>query len=81
MRPPMWRADRDVAAGAVVGEVQHEVDHDQRRRLAAEPARVLPLEDEHRAEDPEDRAGRADRGRQSALCTSAPAEPASPETK
>ena len=66
-QPTDVRADRDVAARAVVGEVQDEVDHDQRRSLSAEVAGVLPLENEHRAEDPEDRAGRADRRRERRL--------------
>ena len=41
-------------------EREREVDHDQRHRVAAEPAGRLPLEDHHRAEDAEDRAGGAD---------------------
>ena len=72
-------ADRDAAADAVEAEVEREVDHDERHRLAAETTGRLPLEDEHRAEDPEDRTGRAD-VREYGVATSAPADPARPET-
>src|SRR5439155_22645573 len=51
----------DVAApgDARYGEADREVDDDERHRLPGEPPRRLPLENEERAEDPEDGAGGA----------------------
>ncbi len=55
---------------------------DQDHRLAQQRSGREVLEDQERADDPEDRAGGADRdGERAELSQSAPAEPARPETK
>ena len=60
-RAPAGEAAEVAADGDVRDhEREHEVDDDQAERLPAENAAPLRLEDERSAEDPEDRAGRAD---------------------
>ena len=56
-QPADVAADRDVRDR----EREYEVDGDQAERLTPEHVVLLTLEDERRAEDPEDRARRADR--------------------
>src|SRR3954453_5285409 len=59
-QPADVTADRDVSAARVVCEADREVDHDERDRVAAEElSRRRPFDHGHRAEDAEDRAGRA----------------------
>ena len=70
-------ADRD----ARDGEGEGEVDDEQRDRAAAEHVGLLALEHDRGAEDPEDRARRADGDAPSGSTISAPAEPARPETR
>ena len=62
-------------------EREDEVQHDQPRDLAAGRDVAPALEHEERAEDPEDRAGRADRRAVGLTTSSAPAEPASPDAR
>ena len=63
------------------GEREGEVDDEQRDRAAAEHVGLLALEHDRGAEDPEDRAGCADGDRVRGRTSSAPADPARPETR
>ena len=70
-------ADRDAGDR----EAEDQVDQDQAERRAAEHVVPLPLEDQCRAEQAEERPGGADGRAQAGCCpTSAPAEPARAET-
>ena len=64
-----------------IANVKIEVQHDQPGDLAAGRDVAAPLEHEQRAEDPEDRARRADGDASRGSGPSAPAEPAMPEPR
>ena len=76
IKPPMW-PPHEMPENV---KLKTKIDDDERHRLATESAGCLPLDDQHRAEDPEDRARRAD-DRCDGVADKAPAEPARPDTK
>ena len=80
MRPPTW-PPIEMFPQAVEGEAEGEVDEDQRHRLAGEAAGDLPLEDQHRRRGSPKIAPDAPTTGVVGDRRSAPADPASPETR